>query len=269
MKQGVRRAGAALAGGFMLALACGKAEPGNADPAVTDGLGQDDALQTATSETPSVVSGCEDVLQPRAELPRCDGDTCSQVQRETERVVHWLLVLKIYERNAAGQERELSQAERAHERDCVFLQLQSEGLAPEHYVLDAAGIDDIVIDASFAQIESVLRTSAISDVELSCAEADCRRCETLSEQECTADAFCEAVYGARIAGGATCIGYGYAGCYRGRATCTASLVAVWGPDGACWQFSNGCIPRGFPAASPDGTLCGYANFDGLSSCEIR
>ena len=75
----------------------------------------------------------------------------------------------------------------------MFAQLQSQGLEPQHYVLDAARIDDIVIDASFAQIESVPRTSAISDVELSCTEADCRRCETLSEPDCRADAFCDPI----------------------------------------------------------------------------
>jgi len=240
-----------------LLVACGAdvAEPGTTS-----------ANELHSGSAVRVVSGCEDVLVPREALPHCDGETCAQVQREPERTVHWYLTLEKFYPINEYQDGTLSAVVLEHQIDCVLRQLQNLGVAPERR--ESGGLrkfDDITVEASFEQIQSVLYTTVVNRTELSCVEADCQRCETLSESECYADAFCSPIGAQRLNDALGCWENRYAGCYRGRAVCTDALVTAVSADGACWLFFDGCQPPGFRGNSR-AAECDYASFDTVSQC---
>lgn len=206
------------------------------------------------------------MLAPRAAFPQCSVATCDQVQREADRAVRWRLVPQIYSRPGEN-ERELSHSEKVHQQGCVLAALEHLGLAP---VL-ADGIvpenADILVEASFSEIETVVHSRAIYAVELECVENDCDGCATLNEQECRADALCRPVQASAVDANLSCQARRFAGCYQGDAICTDSEVSARGTDGQCWLFYDGCLPPGYQATNSQDPACGYATFDNAPECD--
>jgi hypothetical protein len=246
---------------FVISCGSGSVEP-DATPV------RDDLHSAAAPRAPYGPADCEDVLVPREALPQCDGETCEQVQRERQRTVHWSLTLQRDYPINGYQYAAFSADVLEHQIDCVLRQLQNLGVEPvREGGLGPREDDSITVDASFGQIESLLRTTAVNSAELSCVEADCRRCETLTESECRADAFCWTIAAQRLDAARACWEGRYAGCYRGSAICDASMRTAISPDGACWQFSSSCVPRGFSGSLSTAPDCGYASFDSVPHCE--
>jgi len=217
--------------------------------------------------TAQVPSGCEDVVVPREQLPQCDSATCEQAQREAQRTVRWDLSLQHDEAINEDQFASRSADVLEHQLDCVLRQLQSLGLEPERQ--HGAGppeFDAISIDASFGQIESVLRTAAVNGAEASCVEADCQRCETFTESQCLADTFCRPVSGRRLDASRGCWQTSHAGCLRREVACDDAETNAISPDGACWWFSNTCLPSSFSASMGRALECSYATFETAPQC---
>lgn len=231
---------------------------------------QDPALSSATDctvaphgDTAAVPAGCEDVLVPRAELPRCDDvPACEQAFGPSSRTTHWLLVLERYYDDAEGKEFELSSEAFARHTRCVVQQLERLGASVE-----VSQFGDLELEAGCARIASVLRTTAIDSVEVRCTEADCLRCATLTETDCRADGFCWPMEASRLDAERSCIERRYAGCERRHLDCGSALTTAVGLDGACWMFGSTCQPSGFRGSDTTSSTCGYAQFEDVPRCE--
>jgi len=250
---------------FLLALACEKGESGAAQ---ASDLHQNETLPTNSSETGQVVEGCEDVFVPRAALPHCSGLACEQVlEREPDRAVQWRLTVQLFQKISETQTTDLSEEIVNHERDCLFRQLENLALAPDHYV--ASGIDDVVVDATFEQLESVLYTTAIDYFSLSCVEDSCKHCETLNEEDCRSDAFCTSYEARHVAPEYQCVDQRFAGCgWTDQVFNDSEPVPtpITSTDGSCWLF-GGAPPPGYQAGfGTPNPACDAASSANLPQC---
>jgi hypothetical protein len=170
------------------------------------------------------------------------------------------LILERFYFDSDGNEFELSSDTLAHHTECVVHQLANLGVAA---ALPTAG--DVLVDASYEQIRATLNTTAVDSMEVSCTELSCPECHFLSEAECRADAVCVPVMAARLDAARNCKANEYAGCLPPM-VCGASLTTALDPPGACWLFSDTCMPEGFAGTLSTDPVCGYAPFDRVGSC---
>jgi len=269
MTRGTVRNSAALASAFVLALACVEGQS-DQDQDASNELNQNGTLHTSSGGTVQVVAGCEDVLVPHATLPYCEGPAaCEQVRHDRERVVRWRLILRRFLKLSEEPSTELSQEVIDHERDCVFRQLESMGLVPvPRDPTSTVGVDDVLVNASFEQVESVLYTTAVNSIVPSCVDAACKHCTALNELDCRADAFCVPLDAAHIDRARSCAEVKFAACAGPTdRQCDDSASPATSSDGSCWLFSGGCEPPGYHLeVGTQKPSCNTASFATLPQC---
>lgn len=217
--------------------------------------------ETASAELIDVPPGCEDVLVWRSEPPQCSQTNCDQISVEATRAFRWLLILTRYYFDSDGQEFELNADALTHHSACVEQQLASLGVSS---AVPQAG--DLLVDASYAQIRSALHTTAVHSIEVSCTEPSCLDCQALSEAKCRVDPVCTPVMATRFDVERNCKAVQYAGCQAWDMECGAALTTAVDMAGACWLFSDTCVPAAFGGTLSTDSMCGYARFDGSGSC---
>jgi hypothetical protein len=206
---------------------------------------------------------CESVLVPQDELPRCDStEACEQVVEQADRVVAWTLVLQSFYEDSDGNDLEFDDREQAMRAACVTERLQDLGVSSN--LLSHSSI--VLVEASYNQIESVLRTAAVSDFEVTCVEDDCERCKTFSVEECQTDALCAPLMGQRLDPQRNCYERLPAGCDRSYLLCGDALTTALAPDEACWMFPSTCQPAAFTYTDSQAESCGYAQFNDVEEC---
>lgn len=91
------------------------------------------------------------------------------------------------------------------------------------------------------------------------------RCESLDENECRESPRCFPLLGSVIVT-EDCSSTRFAGCLEGR-NCQNQETFVRGPEEACWNFPNLCLPDGFSAPSQSEYEACRREFLGVRGCE--
>jgi len=79
-------------------------------------------------------------------------------------------------------------------------------------------------------------------------------CEDLSVETCQTREDCVTIRGQLIDVENMCIDSpGIYGCMDADQACNAAITSAQGPDGKCYQFSSGCLPKGWSSAGNDST----------------
>ena len=188
----------------------------------------EDCLRTCPEPVPE---GCEDVLTPRFQGLLCGEQghpttslACAQLVERPRRELQWRLRL----------EPSTDAARLEHQLDCVLRQLGDLGL--RQGVAENQG--DINLTATFADIASVLYTTAVQRVEFAANDETCRG---LSEEQCRADALCKPTIGTRVSASPCGEPQRFFGCVSRSPGCPQNAPSIGrGADGVCWQFSDGC-----------------------------
>ena len=205
-----------------------------------------------------------DVLAPtNHRQPPCSEECRKFLQGRPHRTIRWLLVLRSYSpsSNERGQSFELPQNEQVRRNQCVRTEL--ERLGATNIKAGYQKATDLVFEASFDQVQSVILTEAVAGVEIRCLESECDNCfEYESEEDCRNDGLCSVVYASRYNSVHSCIErqvYAACGSYR---TCNSVMYPAVGPNGDCWLFNDSCFPQDIyqPTFDSQGK-CGYKLFE--------
>lgn len=200
-----------------------------------------------SGEAAKIPAGCEGVLVHRSDLPECGGG-CGVAEETPERVVEWRLSVE----DSDG----VTDDAFWHRVDCVEQQLVALGVT-----FESSG-GEVAVVTSYAEIESVIHTTAIDSISAMCPGDDCA-CAEHDEETCKADPLCTPVSGARLDTGSACPTF--VECVRYDSFCVWFTPAR-DEAGACWSFPSGCVPDGF-TSQPLGTAgCSDADFEALAPC---
>jgi len=251
-----------LVGSVALQAACGETENSGSQGAggttSAGGSGTSGGAGSAGAPGDNLPAGCE-MLAEKHPDPNCiDYARCEQVKTENEPRAFYLFIADTAT-DEAGNDVALREQEIAERVDCLERWLEQLGLEP-----DVHGLDDIVVDATFEEVEPVLGTAVLSAYSVACVDHDCDYCFDHDEKACAADAFCLEYRGQPLDETLECVGeVAFAGCLGHDAYCAQAPSYARDAAGQCWWFSSYCYD--LPHLPLDET-CGESFTDPPPAC---
>ena len=119
-------------------------------------------------------------------------------------------------------------------------------------VLDSDNDDmaRVLVRASFERLEPALSLAAVVSFDIECDESQCAHCWDLEEDACTNDAFCYPLNAQRFNSELGCReDKRFVGCSP-EGGCDDSETLAGPPNGDCYWFRDGCIPRDWVECDP-------------------
>ncbi len=229
-------------------------EIGCVDPRCPKSPGETPPEQRIDVPPPAELS-CDEILRarPAGEPLACNG-SCTIAKAHPTLIAAFVMGLDEVGRAASGQRFRFTAQQAAQAQACMIEALQEAGISGPVGV--NAGVEG---RASFAQLKPFL--DLWLTVSLRFSEP---RCEDFSLEECTGNPFCGVKQGNVIDEARACIltKSQAAGCLSGGAICSAAFTYPRGPDGRCWEFASGCLPKGFSLVPNSGCPSMY----GMPDC---
>lgn len=204
-----------------------------------------------------VPDGCEDVLIARSGSARCVSDTrCDAIRQQPERKVSWTLFVDTYSTLGNADGPAVSDRELTRRAQCLIDDLEAAGVHAQR----SNNGENVLLEASYAQLEDTLKLAVVQGYEVTCVDSDCERCASFDEKQCRADAFCAVLTGHVLGDG--CYRETFAGCASVNIGCSGG--DSFERDGTCWDFP-GCVPPDWKYMRS--TTCTYEKFVGLDECK--
>jgi hypothetical protein len=130
---------------------------------------------------------CEEALAKRSSgAPTCNTlAQCNHVRAHPDQVVSFYFVLF---KSVPGQGEAFPMSKRLHNQMCVAEFLRARGVTRH---LQDSGLNDVVVAASYEQVQPAFDLAIVNWIELGCRTDDlCTHCAELSEAQCQKEPFC-------------------------------------------------------------------------------